>query len=212
MPLLGFYIFAFLTLPFIGLAVDINAVVAQKGAILFSIFLGGIALLLVTSVAFTRSLALVTPNWPVEFFTVKQAIAVIVGFAGLGFYQLLVNNASIQSFVLGVGPQTSFTFKIDAAIAEESLFGAITVLVFLAVRLRFNRLSAGIIAALSAAIAFMYFHIYAYGTNPSALVFVFGARIILVTVLLATLVYSKDRSSASLVAPTLLHVVWNGVS
>ena len=215
--LLLFWGFAFLTLPFLGLSVDVTPLLSAKAEIGLTMFIGGIVLLFATSLVFTGGFELIKPARPFLTYTSSQALIVVSGFLLVSIWQIYVNQASIRtalaSAVITVPSQTALVFSVDISIAEEALFGAVTVLIFLSlVYLRLGRLAAAAVTLPAVAGIFTAFHLYVYGTNPAALWFVFGARLVLGGVLLATLHYSRHKGvhpSASLVAPQIIHTIWN---
>jgi hypothetical protein len=213
---------ALVTLPFLALSVDVTPDLSAKSVILLVMFLVGAVLLFGTSVAFTGGLDMIKPERTFEPFTVGQAILVLAGFAVVGVWQLYVNQAFITPAITvhqlatavptTVDPTTATIFGIDAAVAEESLLGAFTIFVFVTmVYFKLGWLLAGATALGTAAAFFTWLHYYVYGTNAQALIFVFGARVVLSGVLLGTLYFSrfKEHPSASLAAPILIHVGWN---
>jgi hypothetical protein len=219
--LVGFWTLAFLTLPFLSLSIDTTPLISAKAQIAFTMFLGGIVLLVITSILFTGGFNLIKPAENLaKPLTQGQSLVLVTGFFLLGIWQTYVNQATIQLALrqaasLTVPFTTALLFSVDTAIGEEALFGSLTIMLFLAlVYFRVSRLMSAVLTLLSVAIAFAAFHIYVYGTTPAALWFVFGARIVLSGTLLATLKYSRStrNPAASMAAPVILHTAWNGLA
>lgn len=228
-----FWGFAAVTLPFVGLSVDSTPVLSAKAQILEGMFLMGVFLLFATSVIFTGGLDLIKPARPFQGWTLKQALVVLVGFFAVAVFQLFVNQAFFAStlapyqsgsVVITPGPVTSTIIAVNAAIGEEALMGSATIGVWLTLVyvLKINRVVAAVLTLFAfVAPFFAWLHYYVLGTNPAGLVFVFGARIILSGVLLATLVFArrvdpvthrKVLLAASLTAPYVEHTSWNLVT
>jgi hypothetical protein len=187
-------------------------------------FLVGMVLLLFTSIVFTGSLDLVKPDKPFQQFTGGQALLVALGFALVSVWQIYVNQASLlpalQSFTVGgivitPGPQLSYTFAVDAGIAEETLMaGAAIILYVTAVYFKAGKPLAVLSALIAVSAFFTWLHLFVLGDSPAALTFVAGARIILTGVLFGTLFLSRKAAhrTASLAAPATIHVLWNIVT
>jgi len=209
--------FALVTLPFLGLSIDVTPDIAAKATILLVMFLTGNVLLLGTSLALTGSLELIRPSKPFQRFTEKQALLIVSGFAVVGVWQLYVNQAFItvalsSALATTVSPALAFTFAIDTGIAEEALLGAFNIFIFVSLRyFRFGWIESAATSILAAAGFFVFLHKYVYATDPKALLFVFASRIVLGTVLLVSmrLSRSKTRPEAAIAAPTIIHVGWN---
>lgn len=206
-PALGFIIFAFYTLARTTLAVDVSSTVAAKAGILFQFLIGGLFLAVLSAIILDKSFKNILPDRNAGF-TTQQSLVVLGGFALLGFFQLIVNTYSLAPLLVNATPTSQQIFSIDAAIAEEAVFSALLTVLIYRLLLRstsrfLSRLAIGLVTALIVAVAFLDFHSYVYGTNPTAQVFVFGARIILVAVYLVT---------KSLVAVMLIHATWNYLS
>lgn len=215
--LLAIDLFAVMTLPFLALSVNVTPDLSAKSVILLVMFLVGAVLLFATSVVFTGGLDLIKPDKPFEPFTLGQAVLVIIGFGIVGVWQLYINQAFITPAVttraaIIVDPTTAVIFSVDTAIAEEMLLGAFTILVFVTlVYFKAGTVISGLTALLGAAAFFTWLHFYVYGTNPAALVFVFGARLALSGVLIGSIYLSRGRAhlTAALAAPPLIHIGWN---
>lgn len=234
LSVLLFYGFALITEPLLGLGAANLPVVAAYGTVLLGMLLGGLTLLITLSVVFKGNFDLVRPDQPFRRWTGAQALIVAGGFALVSVLQLYVNQAVLSTILspvkLATGtvtpdPQTAFLLKQDASISEESLFGAITIAVFLSlIYFGSSRLLAAATSLVADAGGFVLFHRYvlqqiqdtqgALAANQ-AWYFFFGARLILSGILLATLYYSSKKlktPAASLVAPLVIHFSWNLVS
>jgi hypothetical protein len=214
-PVAAAWIYCFLTLSFI----DIQAIgqgliqVQQEVSFLLFLLIGGPMLLLVTSLAFTKSTKMLRPE---SFFTrwnPTQAMLVVGGIAATSVWQLFVNQFSVSPFSAQLGPQSAFAFKIDSAIAEESAFGAIAVAIYTLLRIRgkFRRYISIGLSSLPTAIFFVYYHntnlalanVPPGSTFQQLLLFVFGLRLIIAPIQLYT---------HSLFSGMGIHVPWNAVS
>jgi hypothetical protein len=187
-------------------------------------FLVGMVLLLFTSVIFTGGLNLVKPDKPFQQFTTGQAFLVAVGFALVSVWQIYVNQASLlpalQTFTAGTtvitpGPQLSYTFAIDNGVAEEALMAGAAIIIYATILYFKGGKLLAVLTAVSAVTAFFtWIHLFVLGDNPSALLFVAGARVVLTGVLFGTLFLSRKAAhrTASLAAPPTIHVLWNIVT
>lgn len=179
-------------------------------------FLAGFVLLFATSVVFTGGFNLIKPEKPFERYTQGQALLVLLGFGLVSVWQLYVNQAVVLSALSTLAPLSSLavTFAIDNGVAEEALLGPFAIAIYVSFRyFGLGRLEAATAATVSAGAFFTWLHTYPniYGNIPQALIFVFGARIILTGVMFGTLRFSrfKEHPSASLAAPPIMHIGWN---
>lgn len=182
-------------------------------------FLAGFVLLIATSVVFTGGFTLLKPEKPFERYTQGQALLVLLGFGLVSVWQLYVNQAVVLSALATLAPLSNLavTFAIDNGIAEEVLLGAFAIFIYVSIRyFGFGKLEAATTATVAAAAFFTWLHTYpnVYGNIPQALIFVFGARLILAGVMFGTLRFSrfKEHPSASLAAPPIIHIAWNVVT
>lgn len=234
LSVLLFYGFALITEPLLGLAAANLPVVAAYGTVLLGMLLGGMTLLITLSVVFKGNFDLIKPDEPFKRYTGAQALIVAGGFALVSVLQLYVNQAVLSTVLSPVrlatttiapDPQTAFLLKQDAAVSEESLFGAITIAVFLTlIYFKTSRLLSAVSSLIATAGGFVLFHQYVLQqiqdqsgalAAKQAWYFFFGARLILSGVLLGTLYYSSKKlktPTASLAAPLLIHFSWNLVS
>jgi membrane protease YdiL (CAAX protease family) len=205
-PALSIIAFGALTAVFISLASDVNALVAQKANTIGTIFVVGIALSVLTPIVLYRGrfTDAIAPKLQFDYFTTKQALATIIGFFILGIFQYSVNKYALTTSLGTVGPTTLLIFKIDSAIAEELFFSAwLTAMVYSIARLSIGSITSSLVSMLTVALAFVYYHTFVYGSDPTALTFVFGARLIIAAVFLYT---------HSILAALLIHVTWNILS
>lgn len=185
----------------------------QEIQFLIDLLLGGLGILFLFTIAITGGVKPLLPRKG-QLFTrwdPKQGLAVIAAFGVTSVWQLFINQIQVTPYLAGLAPQTAFTFKIDNAIAEESAFGSIGIVLYLYFRQKniFGKITSGLTASLGSAfttaVIFDYFHNtnLAYSGNPQALLFVFGLRMILTPLQLYT---------HSLFSGIVVHGGWNALS
>lgn len=227
---LAFYSVAFITEPLLGLSAASAPVVAAYGSVLFGMLLGGITLLILVSLIFTKGFDLIKPDQPFKRYTPQQGLIVAIGFGAVALFQLYVNQAVLSTVLrpaataVVVDPNTALILKVGSAVSEEALFGAFTVAIFVtALYFGMGRLLAALNAMAAVGGGFVLFHQYTLqaiqdiqGAQAArqAWYFFLAARLILSGVLLATLYYSSrhNNKTASLAAPLIIHLSWNLVS
>lgn len=232
LPLLGFWAFAFATLPFIGLGFQNNPTAALGSQVLLGMFLLGVVFLFVLSLVFTGGFAMIKPDKLVQSLTFGQALVIITGFLLVAIWQSFANQALFSTILAGLtDAQLAFVTKIDAAVAEEAVFISETIAIFLTLVYAFKvpRLLAAGITLPVVGLTFQAFHQYVleqlfptYGPAfNAAQIFILGARIILSGVLLGTLAFSrkvdpktgrKIAATAALIGSYSIHVGWNAIA
>jgi hypothetical protein len=208
-PVAAAYLYCFLSLNFLQIEATSKNLLQVTAEINFlqELLIGGPVILLVTALAFTRSTQMLRPVSLVSRWDPKQAILIIAGLGLTSVFQLYVNQLTIGPFIGNLAPQSAFAFKTDAAIAEESFFNAVGIMLYVFFRLKgkFGRYASIGLSTIPTAIIFMYFHNtdIAYAAIPQALLFVLGLRVIINPIVLYT---------HSLFSGIAIHWPWNAVS
>lgn len=220
--LAGFWLFALFTLPFIALGVQVDPLASAQAEILLSLLVGGIVLLLVSSIVFTKGFALIAPRRIYSALNGTQAIIVAAGFLAIAVWQLYINQVYFGVVLAGINTQSAFWFKSDTGIAEDTFFGAVAVFLYLTARYFKLDVPTSFILVLSiVAPFFALYHVFVAQILPiqqqtGFFIFVTGARIALTGVLLGTMLtstkYGKTLQAGSLAAPVGIHVLWNNLT